>query len=402
MKNQMMRQFLGMLGILLIAFSCQNRKVNPLDPEPLGKVLPGYQIARVRRTITGLVMDRSTELAIPDVMVTVIDTTGGLDSTIAVGTTNLSGRFDIPGIPNDTLLVYFSKDGYIDATITAYVQYSYWSVDLKTTALIPLGMKAVIGSAGGSLTDTDEEGDIIRLDIPAGALNSDVEITITHLQGVDVPFYPPEGRLSYATAHFGPEGTLFQKPVMITMPLPQVMTPGVELPLYSYGGILRVKWEDTGIQAKVDDDGLTATAQVDHFSVYSLMPEVQVIDAAVDTLWEQYELLPSAYGAFTVTYEDRPDNLGPEFVEFPNGTDGLNRSTLIYMFEQYYGVSFNASRIETIYYQSTRGLYPFRVIRGIIFTGEMILQDPLRTVYAIKCIKRPMVVYTAHDQGCVN
>jgi hypothetical protein len=405
MKKQTVGYLFALIGIVAFSFSCQNKKVNPTEPGALERALWGNEIERGRRTITGTVKDLVTGLEMPNVTVFVIDSSRGLDTTVAVGTTDITGRFEIPGIPISTFLVYFTKSGYVDATVTAYVRQAYWSVDIRTTFLVPIGPKAVIGASGGNVIDTDEEGDAIRLDIPPGALDSDVEITVNHLQGVEVPSYPPRGRLSIATVHFEPEGTVFHKPVKVTIPLPQQMTPGVEMPLYSTMGPKHVKWQevkwqDTGIKARVNGDGLTASSEINHFSTISVMPEVQVTETAVDTLWEQYALLPSANGYFTVMYKNQVEDLVGEYIYFPDGAEGLNKSTIVYMYEQFYGASFQDPLTETVYYQSTTGVYPFQVVRGVTFMGEMILSDPTRIVNAIKCVKRPMIVLVAHDQGC--
>jgi len=400
MKRHAALRLVAFTGIVVLLLSCQNKKLNPTGPDALNNGLQAEELAKAKRTITGTVVDFVTGLPVKDVQVTVIDSTGGLNTTIATGKTNGVGRYDVRGIPVDTLLVYFSKDAYAEATITAFVLQTYWSVDLKTTRLIPRGPATVVGAAGGTVEDTDEEGDVIRVEFPPGAVNSDTEVSITHLQGVQVPSYPPKGRLSIATAMFHPAGVTFSKPVMITIPLPQQMTPGVEMPMFSYDGILNLEWQDTGIKASVDDDGLTASMEVTRFGTFSIMPEVQVVEDAEDTMWEQYGLLPSSHGFFTVTYKNQVPGLDPEYVEFLSGTGGLNESTIVYMYEQYYGVSFTNPVTETVYYQSPTGMYPYKVVRGVLYTGEMTLTDPLRTVGTRKCVKRPMIIWAEHDQGC--
>jgi hypothetical protein len=394
--------FVIVTAMAFVGFQCAKKKVNPVSPGDLNKILQGQGVLSSTKTIIGHVEDRVTGFAVSNVEVTVIDTTNGLDVTVGAGTTDLTGKYEIPGIPVDTFLVYFSKPGYIDATLTAFVKENYWSVDGQMIYLQPVSQVVVIGAAGGNVKETDEEGDVISLDIPAGALDANTGISVTHLQGLEVPSYPPQNHLSFATAHFGPTGTSFKKPVTITVPLPQQMVPGSDLPLYSLEELRRIKWQDTGIKATVNAGGLTASAQIDHFSVYSVMPEILVTEQPVDTLWEGYEVMPTESGSKTVTYKNQYDELLPEYIDFPEGADGLNKSAIIHMLEQYHGVSFTNPVTETVYYESPPGFFPVLRIQVISLEEQITLIQPTRTLNARKHIKRPMIVdyfSSSHIQG---
>ncbi len=389
-----------LIGSAGLTIQCSSKKVNPIAPAQLEKTFRLYGANGGKRTITGLIRDLKTGLEIPNAKVTVIDTAGGMAMVVASGFSDASGKYEIPGVPVATLLVYISKSGYIDATVTAFVREYYWSVHIKTTFLLPVLPQNLIGSSGGLIQDTDEEGDIITLNIPSGALNSNVSITLTHLQGSEVPSSPPDGRLSFATALLGPDGTVFQKPATLTIPLPRSMRPGAEMPLYTLNMSSPVYWQDTGIKATVDPNGLTASASVTQATLYSVMPVVQIHETVVDTLWEQIKMLPSASGFFTVTYKNQYDNTAPEYIYFPDGAAGMNHSTLIYMFEQYHGVPFTGPETETVFYESPTGFYPYQLIRVLSIHGEMILPDPAAGVNFKKFIKRPTVRFVPHDQGC--
>jgi hypothetical protein len=396
--------FVIVIGMAIGGFHCAKKKVNPVEPGNLNKILQGQGLASSTKTIIGQVDDRVTGFAVSGVGVTVIDTTNGLNVIVGTGTTDLTGKYEIPGIPVDTLLVYFSKIGYIDAALTAFVKQNYWSVEVQTIFLKPVSQIIVIGSAGGNIKETDDEGDVISLDIPSGALDANIGISVTHLQGLEIPSYPPKNHLSFATAHFGPTGTSFKKPVTITVPLPQQMLPGSDLPLYSLEEPLRMIWQDTGIMASVNADGITASAQVTHFSIYSVMPEILVTELHLDTLWEDYEVMPTETGSTTVTYKNEYDKLLPDYIDFPEGADGLNKSTIIYMFEQLHGVSFTNPDTETLYYESPSGLFTVRNTQVLSLEEQMILVQPTRIVNVRKHIKRPMIVdylssSSTHDQG---
>jgi hypothetical protein len=400
MKKNLTLPLILLIGLAGLSIQCSDKKVNPIAPAQLEKTLRLYSTSGTKRTVTGLVRDLKTGQQLPNAKVTVIDSTLEPDVIIASGYTDGTGKFEISGIPIDTFLVYISKSGYIDATLTAFVRDYYWSVHLKTTFLIPLAKEVTIGASGGFIEDTDEEGDVIRLDIPPDALNANVGITLTHLQGMEIPSYPPKGHLSLATANLGPDGTVFNKSATMTIPLPKAMQPGSEMPLYTLNITDPVFWQGTGIKATVNPGGLTASAPITRAALYSVMPAVKIQDIAVDTLWEQMKVLPSASGFFTVTYKNQYNNTAPEYVYFPDGAMAVNHSTLIYMFEQYYGVPFTEPETETIFYESPTGFYPYQLIRVLSLEGEMILPDPTADVNFKVFIKRPAVRFVPHDQGC--
>ncbi len=400
MKKNLAWPLILLIGLAGLSIHCGSKKVNPIAPAQLEKTLRLYGTSGATRTITGLIHDFKTGLAISNATVTVIDTADGVAVVVASGSTDATGKYEIPGVPIATLLVYISKAGYIDATITAFVMDYYWRVHIKTTFLLPVLSQNVIGPSGGLIQDKDEEGDVIMLAIPSGALNSDVAVTLTHLQGRDIPSTPPEGRLSFATAHVGPDGMVLQKPATLTFPLPRSMNPGATMPLYSPNLSSPVYWQDAGISATVDPGGTTASAPVTRAALYSLMPAVQIIETVVDTLWEQIKMLPSASGFFTVTYKNQYNNTAPEYVQFPDGAAGIKHSTLIYMFEQVHGVPFTEPETETVFYESPTGFYPYQLIRVLDIHEEMTLPDPAAVVIADKYIKRPTVRFVPHDQGC--
>jgi hypothetical protein len=395
-----------LLAVIIIAVTaglfiqCSNQKVNPVDPSKMDETLRQYGLDGGSRTVTGLIRDLQTGLPVSNATVTMIDTTGGGAVLIATGTSDATGKYVVNGVPVDTLLVLVSRSGYVNATLTAYIQAYYWSVDLKTIFLLPVSSQAVIGASGGRIDDADEEGDVIGLYAPAGALSADVLITLTHLQGREIPQVPPKGHLSFATALVGPEGTVFQKPAMLIFPLPMSMPPGTELPVYAPSATSLIYWQDTGIKAVVYPDGLKASAPITRGGLYSVMPAVQIEQTSLSTLWEQYLVLPSSRGYYTVTYKNQWENRAPEYVDFPDGASGISHSTLRYMLEQFYGVPFTVPETETVFYQSPTGFYAYQMIRIHAIQGRIILPDPAADESFRLYIKRPIVKFVPHDQGC--
>jgi len=178
------------------------------------------------------------------------------------------------------------------------------------------------------------------------------------------------------------------------------MTPGTDLPLYTLDDLHRVKWTDTGITASVDAGGVTASAQVTHFSTYSVMPEIEVTETFDDTLWEGGEKRFNQRGSVPVVYENRFNALESRYIHFDSDTTGLNVSTLIYMFEQFHGVSFTKPVTETVYYVAPRwDMYAYKIIRVLSLSEQMKLVQPDRIVDVRKHIKRPIIEWLSHDQG---
>jgi hypothetical protein len=379
---------------------CSSQKVGPVEPSRIDMEIQQFATGGGSRTITGLIRDFKSDLAVAGATVTVIDTTDGRTLVVGSGISDATGKYIIPGVPVDTLLVHFTKDGYMSVTLTAFVQPYYWSVNLKTASLIPVSGQTVIGPSGGVVQDTDDEGDVITLSIPAGALTADIGISLTHLQGREIPGLPPDGHLSFATVHVGPEGTVFQTPVTLTVPLPAPMTPGTPMPVYQPEPSSLIRWQDAGIQAVVDPDGLTASAPISRSGLYSVMPEIRIDESASQILWEQYLVLPSSRGYYTVTYKNQWNNSAPEYVDFPDGAEDVSHSTLIYMFEQYYGAPFTVPEMETIFYESPTGFYAYQIIRIRSIAGEMTLPGPIGGESFRIYIKRPLVRFVPHDQGC--
>jgi len=200
------------LAAILFGLYCQKKEINPVSVGDLNKTLQGVQFTIAQKTITGQVKDASDGSNLSGASVTVVDTTGGLDATLAAGMTDLNGRYEIPGIPVGTFLVLISKIGYIDASLTAYIRDNYWSVELQTAHLRHVSTQALIGAAGGTVDDRDEEGDVIRLSVPAGALDGDLMLSVTHMQGLEVPSYPPAHHLSFRPPISGPRAPCSRNP----------------------------------------------------------------------------------------------------------------------------------------------------------------------------------------------
>jgi len=147
-------------------------------------------------------------------------------------------------------------------------------------------------SAGGtlSLTDGNPDDGQTSIDIPQGALPSDVVITIKQedpdVPSTTVPKATSEPSIKtdindkkpVAVYEFGPSGTIFKKPVTITLlylesggAIKNIAGDTIagatedDLRIYTYDG---VKWNYVG--GTIDKNKNTVTAKVSHFTLYAL------------------------------------------------------------------------------------------------------------------------------------
>jgi hypothetical protein len=109
-----------------------------------------------------------------------------------------------------------------------------------------------IGPDGGTFDD----GNGLKVSVPAGALTSDVQISAARTNTAGPP---ANGALSNLY-QFGPDGTTFRQPVTVTMPLPAGAPPNVT-----------IFWSESGSPSTYDDvsgtvSGSSISAAVTHFS----------------------------------------------------------------------------------------------------------------------------------------
>jgi len=271
----------------------------------------------------GEVKDAKTDAGIPNVSVQIGATTVRTDGT---------GVYEVEGIPAGVYEFIASRDGYITATTTINVD--EFSAAVSTIYLVPSAPAVAVGAEGGTITTEDTEGDVIRVSIPAGAVEREIEATVTPLQGLEIPGSPPEGYLSVATAHIGTEepGEIeFEEPATITVPLPMKVSEGAVIPLFTFD-TKTLKWQDTGTRATVNADGRTASAEVNQAGTFSVMPEVQTKEIS--------------RSSETITRERLPDDITDLVKTFKNSIEfkedsGIDQSTLTHMVEQFKGVSFS-------------------------------------------------------------
>ena len=140
-------------------------------------------------------------------------------------------------------------------------------------------ISGVIGVAGGEVKDPENNISIV---IPAGALSSETNITATYIDSPEIL----SDKLSadfLGAAEFGPDGTIFNAPVQVTINLNK--TPkNSELAVFCYSTIEDV-WEYV---TDASLSGTKATFEVTHFSKY------QVVDRTKDFLNEYTNMVRHA------------------------------------------------------------------------------------------------------------
>jgi hypothetical protein len=306
-------------------------------------------------TFTGEVLDARTSAPLPNVSVQF--------GTAITVTTDASGTYTVGNLPEGHYDVVFSKRGYI--TVTTPVNVGELSAATEAIYLVPSAPAATVGPEGKMLETPDTEGDVIRVSIPAGAVQRDISVTVTPLQGVEIPGAPPEGYLSIAAAHIGLESggrIALEKPVTVTVPLPTSVSAGTEVPLFLFDETTRL-WRDTGITATANVDGDTASAAVNQFGTFSVMPQVRIEEAHHSSRVVFRERLPDDQVTLVRTFQNSIEVLEDA---------GIDRSTLTYMIEQSKDVPFSR---------------PTRVRFGFVSAEERSLLNEARAITSLLYIE---------------
>jgi len=126
-----------------------------------------------------------------------------------------------------------------------------------------------VGSAGGTV----ELGDGTKVEIPAGAVDTNTLITIEALEPQDIPELDLTGVTPTDVARFfGPEGFVFAKLVTVTIPYTERDIAGLDeskLALYVWDG---GGWYRVGDET-INSTNNTISAKVNHFSIYRIVED---------------------------------------------------------------------------------------------------------------------------------
>jgi len=135
--------------------------------------------------------------------------------------------------------------------------------ELSTVVTTNIANMDTVGAQGGSVQDTTTGA---KVDIPADALESDVEIEIGTFSTV-----PNDIEVSGQVIHLGPDGTQFSEPVTVTVPydpdnLPTGINNESELTMLRYDGSLGI-WES--LETTIDTENKVLIAETLHFSGFA-------------------------------------------------------------------------------------------------------------------------------------
>lgn len=158
----------------------------------------------------------------------------------------------------------------------ASVNPGFESVVLITTAkdMAKVSCSLEMSPLGGDIG----QDEAVRLSIPAGAINRALSINIQEIGHSDIPVMMSGGQYRDAISAFKfyPEGTMFKKPVRLSIYYPDFDDDGMvdgtgvkveELKVFYWDGFT---WEAVG--GILDTKNKCVTADVYHFSVYGLFP----------------------------------------------------------------------------------------------------------------------------------
>jgi len=128
--------------------------------------------------------------------------------------------------------------------------------------------KKVIGKEGGQLIAYNEKAGV---EIPAGALDKELEVSINKVDQVNVPPVPVNCKLAGDIYEFGPAGVKFNKNITVILqydPLKLNEAKEVDLAVY-YARKDTNNWVFLG--GTVDKQKHTVKVAVDHFSLFAVM-----------------------------------------------------------------------------------------------------------------------------------
>lgn len=150
-------------------------------------------------------------------------------------------------------------------------------------------VKAMISASGGGtivLPDGNANDGETSLVIPAGALDGDIEITITELDpdSSEVPggTYPALTNRPLSVFRLEPDGIVFRKPVTMNLLYLDLDNDGIADSTEHGEKSVKVMWWDgfewRTLGTKLDEEQNLATARTRHFSYYAVFPSAPMRD----------------------------------------------------------------------------------------------------------------------------
>lgn len=212
-------------------------------------------------SVSSLVINSSTYTGINGVAVCV--------DNLQVTSTDSEGRFEISNLPPGDYQLSLKLDGYtnIKYELSVYDE----GASLPIFMLKELSPYVTIGSTGGTVEALSSSGKrIAELNIPAGELSSDKNISATNLTGNEVPKTLDFGNYLLGTTislNSDDENISFENGAQLTFQLPFMHQPGDVVQVTLFNEDIN-EWENYD-DAIVGEDGFSASVEIYHFSTYS-------------------------------------------------------------------------------------------------------------------------------------
>ena len=217
------------------------------------------------------------------------------------------------------------------------------SLNIDVTAIDLGGTTAVIGPGGGTVAEPAG----VTVTVPPGALLQDSLIGAEALMEIDrLPNQFPSSITQFVGgASLGPDGTQFEIPVTVTVPLTVPFPPGTRLPVLVYDE-QRGSWEDEIAPATVNADGVSADYQTPHFSVFVVYfseldsePLFGNIDAWDSAAGLMEQVRTRFFGLFALgglSLQDPGDSPNPDqlFLDFFNCYQAVGASFIVDLIER--------------------------------------------------------------------
>lgn len=178
-----------------------------------------------------------------------------------------------------------------------------------------------IGSAGAVLESSDG---ITRLDVPAGALNADTEISITSVPANQRPEEFADLPTDALVYDFKPDGLVFDEPVELSMELESAPSPGtsdIDVSVWMIGGLSNETASVPSAQAMTvsgETGTASVSAEISHFSSW-VAQRLVIADGNEGLSLETQARVPLAVVSFLpfeveVTVADPRATPDPEFM----------------------------------------------------------------------------------------
>ncbi|MGK9476554.1 hypothetical protein [Melioribacter sp. OK-6-Me] len=257
------------LVFALIAYTgCEGTKTEPIVNAPPTPVEPTAPLV-----LNGYVKDAVTLGGIQGATVILANESGEILTTLATDNTG-NYQYDVSNVPGAKLKVSAVAASYGAKKVTATIDKNNYIAQVPTAYLIKLKSvtKSVSATNGGQVGTTTTEAVTtkqVSVDVPAGALSSDTQISVAPITSNNVvPLPATSNKVITAAANFEPTGITFAKPVTVSFPLPYISTPGKALSVYRLNPST-LEWEVKGT-ATVDAEGTSASTQITGFSSWTV------------------------------------------------------------------------------------------------------------------------------------